>query len=331
MSDEEWDEPTTAKPPAGGDDDDSDDWDKSDDEQNAWKAGADDDDDWDEDTTKPPPEEEVAAETAAAPAAASESASKASAGASSTGSHRQRAGDEIYVALDDPKAEKARRLKMQMEADGRLADDLFDGFLADDGKERDALSAGEHTPAAKSTSSAVSPSKAAASAAKSPLKGGAKATAGGSSPSKLKAAKKAADVTDLWDEFKLDTQQQCTLLMKEAMEKLAKVENKSHMKGAVNQFLSKLLHAVGENLTLKEVQDMEKKVKEIIRVKKVETTQAQAAKTKINAVHKHMKVDVAGALDEMYNNDDDWDEDEWDGDWGEGDWSQGDWSQGQWK
>ncbi|CAD7923720.1 unnamed protein product [Amoebophrya sp. A120] len=209
---------------------------------------------------------------------------------------------EIYVPLDDPIAEKARLRRLQEAADAALADDLFAEFTRKDS----------------------SPSKAVTS--------GTTAAASSSSPAKKQKQAEKQVVKDEWDDFTLDTADKVVEVMAKIQGKVEEVEKKAYMKGCINNLLTKLLVCVADKISLREAQDLEKKVKEIIRVRKVEQQTAQAAKTKINAVNKNTKFDVAGALDERYGYDDeDWDEDEeWEGEGGYYDES-GAWVEGYYK
>mmetsp|Transcript_4290 Transcript_4290/g.10462 ORF Transcript_4290/g.10462 Transcript_4290/m.10462 type:complete len:305 (+) Transcript_4290:260-1174(+) len=294
---EDWEDDSDVEPPKKQHhDSDEDDWDKSEGEQEAARKAhdSDDDDDWDADKTKPEP-------IVAVPAGVEPPAK--------TGANAK-PKDEVYIPLADAAAEKARQRRLQEQSDALLGEELFAGFVKAEAIE-------EPAEAAASTTSCSSPSK----------KAGGAGTVAGFSPSKCAVPEKPK-VRDDWDEVNFDTQDKVIKVMNDAMAKLEAVEAKAYMKGCNNQFLLKLLLCVGDKITLKEAQELEKKVKEIIRVRKVETAAAQAAKKKINEINKNTKFDVKNALDERYGaGDEDWDEDE---EWGEGDWGEGDWGEGNW-
>lgn len=223
-----------------------------------------------------------------------------------TPKNRQYNSHQVEAPLSDPIAEKERQRQLQLKAQEEIADDLFSGFIVKDEPATpksvvDDKSAGAATP--KSSVTAPTP----------------------------KSTKKKPDAED-W--FFLHRHFETTADVKEfaneMVTKVTEVEGKGHMRGCTFTFLSKLYACLLPALSLKECEDLEKKIAEAIRVRKLEKTGAMAAKNKVNAVNKNTKFDVSGALDERYGYDDeDWDE----GEWGAGEWGGegGEWGAGDWK
>lgn len=217
---------------------------------------------------------------------------------------------EVYVPLADPAAEKLRLKKLQEEGEDDAIDDLFGGFtIKKDEPKKEAAAAG--TPKAASSSSA------------------------GKSPEKKKKKEEEEDTYDtFFEEFHFQETKNVKDFCGQMVVKVEEIEKKAHMKGAVSNFLIKILQLCAEKCTRKELEELEKKLKEIQRARRVETTAKQAGKNKINdETNKHKQWNAADELDERFG-DDDWEEGDWEeGDWqGGGEWAGGEWAEGgDWK
>lgn len=189
-----------------------------------------------------------------------------------------------YVELDDPVAEKLRRQKLVEEADARLAGDLFSGLDKPDEDE-----------------------EAKAKAAKE------KAEKEAAEKKKAEKAKVTVVVNDAFENLELKTQEDVTNLLGTCLEKI----NASKAKGAAQKFFLDCLKALEPMLTGEEVRELEKSVNQMVKAKKVEKQQADAAKKKVNDTpSKNTKFNTHDEMAVVYGGDDwdDWDEDEyWEG------------------
>lgn len=281
-----------------------------------------DEDDWDKDKYVPTAEE-VAAE-----AALNAEKERLREETRIREAEKRKIKDNVYVPLEDAGAEKRRQLELQLQADADMAADMFAGFTVDDDSPK------------KEETKTLNPST-----TKPPS--GNLTTVDAAFKKALKPSLNEED--DFFGKFHLAKTADCTTLMGDVMEKITKVEEKGNFRGVWSHFLGKLLYMcargeikgstskdeddvlVGSELvTLKELEDLQKKCKEIARVKKVEeTAKTDGATKKTHQVNKNTKFDVGGALDERDYCDE---EEEWEegGDWGE--WAEGDWTgNGEWK
>jgi len=180
---------------------------------------------------------------------------------------------EAYVPLDDPEEERKRQLKAQMETDG--ADDLFSGFTVKTGE---------------------------AATGSSPKK---------DSKAKAGAKKKAANnivYDDEFESFHLSTQEKCEELCSIVIEKLEEAGKKGHMRGCESRFAIALAKVMGPNLTMKDLDDLQKKLAAAKKQKKVEAAEKANRAGCNEAKHAKMVTNVNSAqahLDERYAYDDD--------------------------
>lgn len=134
------------------------------------------------------------------------------------------------------------------------------------------------------------------------------------SPSKAKAAaekkKKAANIQyeDEFESFHLSTQEKCEELCAIVIEKLEEAGKKGHMRGCETRFALKLAIALGSNLTMKDLEDLQKKLAIAKKQKKVEAAEKANRAGCNEAKHAKMVTNVNSAqahLDERYAYDDD--------------------------
>lgn len=185
----------------------------------------------------------------------------------------------VYVPLADPVQEKLRRQKLVEEADHALTSDLFDGFEK---------------------------------------KGDSDATAGAKAASSVAQAQKKTDgpkvvVKDKFDDLELKTQKDIEDLCKVVALKVSEAKAKD----AVGKLAVDLLKAVQDQIELKDLEALDKKLTTVIKAKKVEKTETEANKKKGNEkLNKNTKFNAADEMDVMYGGAaEDWD-DQWE-DWEE--------------
>lgn len=199
---------------------------------------------------------------------------------------KKKAPEEVpyYVELDDPVAEKMRRQKLVEEADARLAGDLFSGLDKPV----------EETPAQQAKREKEEKQAAAKKKAEKP--------------------KVTVVVNDAFDKLELKTQDDVTNLLTTCIDKI----NASKAKGAAQKFFLDVLKALEPTLTQDEIKDLDKTIAGMVKQKKMEKTQADAAKKKVNDTpSKNTKFNTHDEMAVVYGGDDwdDWDEDDtwWEG------------------
>lgn len=121
------------------------------------------------------------------------------------------------------------------------------------------------------------------------------------------------------DEFierKIETTAEFNNLTTQIAEKI----KESPLKGGAVRFINEAIKQLLDDLSISELENMDKKIADMLKQKKVAKTEKEAKEQKGNVtVTKNTKFNVKDELDTMYGGG--WD----DGDWDENDWDEEDW------
>lgn len=187
--------------------------------------------------------------------------------------------DPDQVPLKDPKAERERLKKLEEQRDARLAGDLFAGFE----KEESPLEKEKKEKAAKAEAE-----------------------------KKAAAAKPKVVVIDAFEELHLKVQADVDALAATCLDKF---EKSSLAKGGPVKFITDLLKGLEDQLDMKELEDFEKLLAQVVKDKKVVKGQNLAKDNKANTkINKNTKFDTGNAWEEVYgggDDDEDWTAEEW--------------------
>merc|ERR1711920_427012 len=170
----------------------------------------------------------------------------------------------------DSQAEKLRRRQLELEADDRLADDLFSGC----NKAADELRREEEEARKKKEAEEEAERK-----------------------RKAEAAKPKIVIVDQFDQVELKVQNDVETLSEKCLEKL----NKGKAKDANGKFLCELLKSLESNLSFKELTDVEKLLADLLKEKKAAKGAVQAKENKANTkLSKTTKFNAASEWDDYY-------------------------------
>lgn len=199
--------------------------------------------------------------------------------------HKPKEEVEVYVPLADPVAEKARQKKMQEELELKAIEGTFGGEFVKVDEEAERKKVEEEAKAA---------------AAKA-------------------AAKKKAQEAEVRDEF-VEMKVETTAQFDSMATKIINKVKESPLKGGSVRFINEIVKLLLDDLSLAELESMDKKVVEMLKQKKVSQTEKMQKEQKGNvSATKNTKFNVADELNTMYGGG--WD----DGDWDDGDWDEEDW------
>lgn len=198
--------------------------------------------------------------------------------------HPVKKKEEIYVPLADPVAEKARQKKLQEEQEMAGFGALLGSEFVKVDEEAERKKKEEETKAA---------------AAKAQAK-----------------AKPKVEVHDEFIERKIETTAEFNNLTTQIAEKI----KESPLKGGAVRFINEAIKQLIDDLSISELENMDKKIADMLKQKKVAKTEKESKEQKGNVtVTKNTKFNVKDELDTMYGGG--WD----DGDWDENDWDEEDW------